>query len=882
MLPALHPVSLSAQDGSSPGRIERTLNDGWRFQYGGQSFGERFTSLVEPGKFRPFERAQEADAGWERVTLPHTWNARDPFDDVDGYRRGLAMYRRYLTIDSSYAGRQLFLRFEGVNQVADVYVNGAFAGRHEGGYSAFTMDVTRWVTLGARNLIAVQVSNAHDPFIAPLSVGYALYGGIYRDVWLVATHPVHVALNDHGANGTTVTTPVVSRDSARVVVRAAITNEAAVSRTVQLQHTVSDARGQVVATVSGEVTLAAHATETVTQQLPLVRTPHLWSPDDPYLYRVHTDVVQNGRLIDRVTNPLGFRWFRFTGTGFELNGQKLVLRGTNRHQDHERFGSALSNALHRQDLAMIKAMGANFLRLGHYPQDPEVLEAADAIGLLLWEEIPVVNYVNPDLRFTANTVTNLREMIRQHRNHPSMILWGLMNEPLLWTGEGERASRQTDTTYMRQVRQLAIVLDSVARAEDPTRATTMALHGSEDYDKFGIGDQTPVVGVNRYDGWYGGKFEEFGRGLDKRHAAHPTQALMVSEYGAEDDYRVNSLEPERFDFSGSWQRRYHESYLRQIAARPWLAGTAIWNQFDFSQPEIGGSIPYRNQKGMQTWNRDYKDVYYLYQANWTRAPMVRIASRSWSRRTGTDSTAPLGAGIRPVTQPVDIYSNADRVELRLNGRLLGVKTPDDVRHIEWMVPFVDGENVLEARALRGRTAVTDRMTVHFRYRPPVLADPALPFRELAVNVGVKAEMADDDGVIWVGDRPYTPGGFGFIGGKPMQFSKELPVRGSTQPPLYFTYREGLEGYRFDVPDGQYELELRFAEPTATAPRERVFDVRANGRVVVAQLDLLAQAGTGWAVPITTMVDVRNGQGLQVTFGAVVGQPLLSAIRVRAK
>ncbi|MEY4855202.1 MAG: hypothetical protein RLZZ97_32, partial [Gemmatimonadota bacterium] len=230
----LVPAWLAAQDG----RVQRTLNDGWRFAYGGQSFAEKFTALVEPGKMKPFERAQEQDAGWERVTLPHTWNAKDPFDDVPGYRRGIAWYRRTLVLDSSYAGKRLHLQFEGVNQVADVYVNGAFAGRHEGGYTAFTLDVTKWLTIGAPNLIAVQVNNSTDPYIAPLAVGYALYGGIYRDVWLVATAPVHVALDDHGSNGTTVTTPLVTRDSAITQVRATIANDGALPRGVRVVHTV--------------------------------------------------------------------------------------------------------------------------------------------------------------------------------------------------------------------------------------------------------------------------------------------------------------------------------------------------------------------------------------------------------------------------------------------------------------------------------------------------------------------------------------------------------------------------------------------------------------------------------------------------------------------
>jgi len=879
LLPLLLPLVLVAQEP----RTQRTINDGWHFAYGGQSFAERFTSIVEPGKIRAFERAQVSDAGWEQVTIPHTWNAKDPFDDVPGYRRGLAWYRRYLTLDSSYVGKQLFLQFEGVNQVADVYVNGAFAGRHEGGYTGFTFDVTQWLKVGEKNLIAVQVNNTTDPFLAPLAIGYALYGGIYRDVWLVATSPVHIALDDHGSNGTAVTTPYVRQDSARTRVQATVVNHGNASQTVRVVNTITDAAGRVVTTQTSDVSVPARGRQTVSQDLPTVRTPHLWSTDDPYLYRVHTDVVSNGVVVDRVSNAVGYRWFAFDGTiGFQLNGKKLTLRGTTRHQDHERFGSALANSMHRSDMAMIKAMGANFVRLAHYPQDPEVLEAADKLGLLIWEEIPIVNYINTDARFTDNSTRMLREMIRQHRNHPSVVMWGLMNESLLWSKDAERIQRHTDTTYLSQVRALAFHLDSAARTEDPVRYTAMALHGGDDYDKFGISEATQVTGVNRYDGWYGGVFGDFGKALDKRHAAWPSQPLMVSEYGAEDDYRVNSLQPERFDFSGTWQRRFHEAHLRQSAARPWLAGTAIWNQFDFSQPEIGGSIPYRNQKGMQTWDREFKDVYFVYQANWASAPMVRIASRTWTQRTGTDSAAPRGAGARTVMQPVDVYSNADRVELFVNGKSLGVRTPDDVKRITWDVPFTNGENVLEARAVVGKATVLDRLSIHFTYRPPFLADAAMPFRELAVNVGSKAEMADADGVIWNADQPYRTGGFGFVGGDAAQFPRDLPVMGATQTPIYITYRRGIQGYRFDVPDGDYELELRFADPTAVAIGERVFDIAINGQPAVTALDLVAEAGTGHAVPITVLAESSAGQGLNITFTARQGQPILSGIRVRAR
>ena len=869
--------ALAAAQASGPAepRLRYTINDSWRFSPGGIAFGER---------------PQTRSEGWEPVTIPHTWNTADWLDDSQGYRRGVAWYHRPLLLDSSFAGKRLFLQFEGVNQTADVYVNGSYAGSHRGGYTGFTIDITKLARLGAsENLIAVQVSNAHDPMIAPLSVGYALYGGIYRDVWLVATDPVHITMSDHGSSGVYVTTPQVTRASGAVRVRGTVANDAPAAKQLRVVNSVIDASGRQVATATARVTVPARGSGTFSHALPAVANPKLWSPDEPNLYTVRTDIYEGDALRDRVANPLGFRWFTFTPNGgFTLNGEKLQLRGTNRHQDRAFLGSALPNALHRSDLEMIKEMGANFLRLAHYPQDPAVLEAADRLGLIIWEEIPVVNYITVDSGFTAVTANQLRDMIRQHHNHPSVVIWGIMNEVFLWSEGGYRIGRQGDTTYMRQARDFARYLDSIARAEDPTRYTAMAIHGSADYDLSGVSDVTQIIGLNRYDGWYSGTFEQFGRGLDRRHAQRPNEIIMVSEYGAEDDFRVNSLAPERFDFSGTWMRRYHESYIQQINARPWLAATAIWNQFDFSQPDVGGSLSHMNQKGMATFDREPKDLFYLYKANWNPEPMVYIASRTWTKRTGTDSTAPRGAGPRPVTQPVDIYSNLPSVELFVNGKSLGVRQPNDVKRVTFDVPFTDGENVLEARGIGGAqpggvaggpAAVADRLSIEFVYRPPVLADTTIPFRELAVNIGVPAEVVDAGGVIWVGDRPYEKGGFGYVGGEAKQLNKDIAISGTTEPPVYFTYRTGLDAYRMDVPDGRYEVELRFAEPTA-APGERVFGIAINGRTVVTNLDLAERSGRARAVPIVVETTVTGGRGLTITFPAQRGEPFLNALRVR--
>ena len=863
-------------------RTKVSLNENWRFLPSGLAFAQRPST---------------SDAGWEVVSLPHTWNADDPFDDPESYRRGESWYRRHLRLGDEMRGRRLFLHFEGANQTSTVYVNGAFAGHHEGGYTAFTVEITDLVEFGAPasgpgevvadnagevevarrggdNLIAVQVDNSHDPFVPPLSVGFALYGGIYRDVWLVATDPVHFAMDDHGSSGVFVTTPEVSRERATAAVRSTVVNDGDAEQSVRVVHTLSDPEGREVGQVDETIALAAGSRQTVEVTLPSVANPKLWSPDEPALYRVTSEIYADGRKADRVTSPLGFRWFRFDpNEGFFLNGAPLTLNGTNRHQDVEGLGSALSDERHVRDLEWVKEMGANFLRLAHYPQDPAVLEAADRLGLLIWEEVPLVNYINVSERFEQNAQTMLREMIRQHHNHPSVILWGTMNEIFLWSEQGARIRQQVDPTYMREVSEFAAGMDSLARAEDPSRYTAMAIHGGGgDYDTVGITGIPQVLGFNLYSGWYGGEFDGYGRTLDRRHAEHPNEVIFVSEYGSGSDLRVNALEPERFDHSGTWHRMYHESYLRQTRERPFVAGTAIWNQFDFSQPHIGESMSHMNQKGMLTWDRQPKDVFYMYKANWNPEPMVHIASRDWVRRSGE--------GPAPVVQPIDVYSNLDRVELLLNGRSLGVRQPDDVQKATWEVPFVDGRNVLVARAEGTGGGISDQLDIDVDIVPRDLRDPSAPFDALAVNVGSNAQYADaESGPVWVIDQPYREGSFGYVGGERALIPRAVIITGTSQEALYSTYREGLDAYRFDVPDGEYELLLGFAEAEDLGAGARVFDILVNGATARAALDTATLGGTGRAAAVKVTTSVSGGEGVEVSFRPIAGQVILNAVSI---
>lgn len=841
-------LSTTAQEA----RVEYTINDNWKFLNEGIAFGQH-KSFVD-------------DASWEEVNIPHTWNAEDPFDDEKSYRRGIGWYRKQLDISKKQIeGKRIFLYFEGANQVADVYVNGIHIGRHKGGYTAFGFDITDAINEGEEQLLAVAVNNAHDPFIPPLSVGFALYGGIYRDVWVIITNDVHFELSEYGAKGVKIQTPEVSSEKAKVLVESKVENDALENREFEVVSQIIDEKGKVIAEKTSRETLQSGTSSTITQEIEIT-TPHLWSPENPYLYSLESAIKKNGKVIDAMENPLGFRWFSFDPEeGFSLNGEYLKLKGTNRHQDFKGKGSALSNEDHLQDMKLIKDMGANFIRIAHYPQDPEILKAADELGLLAWEEIPLVNYMNIDPEFLENSENMLKEMIRQHYNHPSVIMWGSMNEIFLWGSEEDRAKTQEDTAYANDVREFAVKLDSVIRKEDPTRETVMAMHMSSDYEKFGIEEIADITAFNIYSGWYGGKFEDFGGSFDRHHKEKPNQVLMVSEYGAGSDNRLNSANPERFDFTGQYQMDFNESYLKQINDRKYIAGTAIWNQFDFSQPHTGGTMPHLNQKGMATWDRKPKDVYYLYKANWNAEPMVYIAEKDWPVRAVID--------LKP-TYDISIYSNLKTLSLYLNGNKIGKKTPNDLNKAVFQVTLKVGENILRAVGEMDGKTIEDIFTITIKQ----LDKKAL--EALRVNVGSNAQYLDDRSNPWIEDASFN-GFYGYKNGKMSLANRKNIFRGSEHDPLYYSYLEGLTDYTIEVPDGQYEVTLYFMENEEVNPGERVFGVSVNGKSLIENLDIMEEVGFARGLKKTFLVEAENGK-LNFDFHSEKGQTILNGLEIIKK
>ena len=835
--------------GQEGGRQQSSIDDNWKFLPDGAAYAETVAFN---------------DAGWQTVSLPHSWNAFDPFDDDHTYRRGIGWYRRELRIAPANKDKKIYIYFEGANQVTYIYVNGYFAGVHKGGYTGFSVDVTPYLNWkgDGRNVVAVQVSNAHDPFVPPLNVGYASYGGIYRDAWTIITGNVHFSTIDNNAGGVYITTPNVSNESAGIHFKTTIRNESGSAQNVQFTNTIIDASGKDVASLSRTARMEA-AGEAVLSDSTTILRPHLWSPEAPYLYRVISRILVDGKVMDETESRTGFRWFSFDDEGFHLNGHKYILHGTNRHQDMKGKGDALSPEDHRRDMQLIKDMGCNFVRLAHYPQAAAVLRLADELGLLIWEETPVVNFVTPRPEFLTNAQTMIHEMITQGYNHPSVIMWGSSNEIFLHGPDGERIGRQDNAAYAYAVKNIARSLDSTVRAEDPHRYSTMAMHISGDYAKYGLDTITQVSGYNIYSGWYSGKVEDFGNDLDIRHK--PGRHLFVSEYGAEGEVRLNTETPTRMDYTGQYQRYYHEGYLRQINKRPWLAGTAIWNQFDFSQPNIGGPAPHMNQKGLSTWDRHNKDVYYFYKANWNPEPMVYIASRDWAVR----------AGARDQPSTIDVYSNGKEVSLTVNGKSIGTKKPNDINKVSWQVQLQDGANEITASAKTGTRIYTDHLTIGYKAYDADLRGQ----QSIAINTGSNAQYLDAAGLVWIEDRPYHAGSFGYTGGTPKAFDRKDVIMNTDDEPMYYSYLDSIQSYRFDVADGRYRLTFCFAEAQRIGRGERVFDVVVNGETVVSGLDLAATAGFAQAVVKTIVTTARNGGGVQVRFVAAKGNPVLNGIRL---
>jgi beta-galactosidase len=604
-----------------------------------------------------------------------------------------------------------------------------------------------------------------------------------------------------------------------------------------------------------------------------------------------------------VSSPLGVRWFRFDAAqGFFLNGQPLKLIGTNRHQDYPGLGNALPTALAERDVQLLKEMGGNFLRVSHYPQDPAVLAACDRLGILASVEIPVVNAITDSPAFFQNCRQMQTEMIRQSFNHPSVVIWAYMNEVLLRLPPGLKRDNEPGHAYLRRVQALARQLDSLSRREDPARYTMLVCHGDLDlYKQAGLLAVPQVLGWNLYQGWYSGDLAGFPKFLDRLHQELPTTPLLVTEYGADSDERLHSPSPKRFDKTTEYANRYHQFYLQAIQERAFVAGSTVWNLAEFNSETRQEAVPHINNKSLLTGDRRPKDAYLYYQASLLKTPFLKIGSRAWTLRAGPAA----GPDSLVCRQVVEVYTNQPRVQLLLNGRALGTR-PVQGGVARFSVPFGPGLNQLRAQ-VPGQD-LGDEVTIDFQVIPARLVDTRLPFTELNVSLGDERTFTDTKlHQVWVPEQPYALGGWGYVGGHVyklpgdrLPYGSDRNILGTDYDAVYETQRLGLSEFRLDVPDGEYEITLHFAEleaapaaeqlaynlagekaaTTAATPASRAFSVLANGQLVLPMLGTDTYLRPLQAASVKVPVSARAGQGIRLVFRAEAGEAFLNGVQVK--
>jgi beta-galactosidase len=685
-------------------RIREKLNSGWLFQRQSHGTGDLgsfdrtngIAAQVEP-RFKDAKNPAYDDSSWQSVNLPHTWNAHDVADEKAGYWRGIGWYRKHFGVEKKFTGKRIVLEFDGVNAVAEFWLNGAYIGRHLGGYTGFEFDITDRARFGADNVLTAKVDNLfHDTIPPTVKSDYSFYGGIYRDVWLRVTDPVSV-------DEVFWTTPSVSRESAELKLASKVANRTAAARRLTLVQEIIDPQGKQVKSISNEVTVAPGAiagfTATGTLEKPL-----LWSPDSPNLYRIRTSLRDGLSIIDAVENPLGFRWFKFDPQkGFFLNGDRVQIQGTNWHQFYPGMGSALPNSRHVKDMEMIREMGANFWRTSHYPHAPATMDASDRLGLMVWEELPVNKEIGDPGGYIENASNMATEMIARDRNHPCVILWGIAGEV---DAPKEVALRVVDAV-VRRYREL-----------DPTRPVAMHAPRGDDIEAL-----VDVVGLDA------------GKETDEKHAKYPNRAYMTGEFSVALIGRgIYGKGPDSEDLACE----RHEKHLAELNGRPWMAGGCIWNQYDFEGETYDSAFPHINAFGTaDTW-RIPKDVYYFYQSQWSAKSMVHIAGHwTWPGEEG-----------KP--KDVKVYSNAQQVELFLNGKSLGVKGRENYPDLTnppriWRVAYEPG--VIKAVARSAGKEITDqRVTAGAPYQILLESDAStLRSGDPESLAYITATVADKDG-----------------------------------------------------------------------------------------------------------------------------------------
>lgn len=621
---------------------------------------------------------------WQNVALPHTYNADLTNGKTTEYYRGKAWYRRAIKLHAIKAGERRFLEFDGAALTADVWINGVKVGTHKGGFSRFRFDVTPFLHAGT-NVLAVCVDNARQADVAPRGGDFTVFGGLYRPVRLVTTHAVHFDMLDYGGPGVHVTGKDVTADAATIQWHARVRNDGATAVSTKVTVRLLDAQKNLVREITQAVAVPPDTTVPV-DLTTRIDHPHLWNGvADPYLYSTQAVVTtESGALLDTQTVVTGLRDIRIDpDRGLLLNGKPYGVHGVDIHQTMlPGLGSAVADAAVDEDFSILSEMGVTGLRLAHYQHPQRDYDLSDKLGFLVWTEIPLNGEVDPSPGFEANVADQLRELIRQNDNHPSVMVWGLGNE--IYKSD-EVSNRILD--HMQEI----------AHAEDTSRPTAYANCCGPVTQPHAM--HTDLLGANVYFGWYSGEFSDLDTWAAESHTLMSNRPLAVSEYGAGGSVLQQEDPPKRPQTGGRWhpeqyETLYHEAAWRTLGRLNYLWGSFVWVGFDF--PSTGrneGDTPGYNDKGLVTFDRKTrKDAYFWYQANWAQKPMVYITSRRDTER-------------KTATVTVKVYSNQPTVSLRLNNAELGVH--DVVDHIAtWQVTLSAGNNTLVATAGKQRDKVT--------------------------------------------------------------------------------------------------------------------------------------------------------------------------------
>jgi beta-galactosidase len=647
------------------------------------------------------------DSSWSNVSIPHSWNTLDGQDGGSNYYRGIGWYRKSIDVPAAFAGDTIYIQFQGSSLVTDLYIDGNLIGEHRGAFGAFNFDVTAALTAGgSHHLLAVKVDNSASwaSSVPPQSGDFNVNGGIYRKLSLIGVTPAgHITVSDYASSGVYFSSPIVSSTSASIQMRTGLLDSSTTSSSsVNVITNLVDASGTIVAQMQTAQSLTAGQSASVTQNT-TVTNPHLWNGRiDPYLYDLYVEVrdASTNNLLDLMHQQVGIRTYAISPTqGFLLNGQPYDLHGVNMHQDRLNEAWAISDDDIRQDISLVLEIGATMVRTAHYEQSQLTYDLADQYGLVIWAEVPDVGSSNGGAiptgsAFASNAQDQLRELIRQNYNHPSIIVWSVYNEV---------TDNSANDAFVS-------TLNNLAHSEDPTRPTVGA---SWNTTAGTLEKTTDAVAYNRYYGWYYGVPSDLAGVLDSIHSANPTTPIGMSEYGAGAGITQHQESPTTVTSQALFHPEEYQSYVHEqtwpiLASRPWLWTKLIWNMFDFAvDARNEGDTPGRNDKGLVTYDRKTKkDAFYYYKANWSSDPVLYITSRRWTERSDAVTS-------------IKVYSNMDGTPtVTINGVSQGALVNQGY-HV-WLLSNITlspGYNTVVVTGMRGGQTYTDTVVWHYTVPP---------------------------------------------------------------------------------------------------------------------------------------------------------------------